>query len=321
MNILITSAGRRVSLVRAFQNELKKLYPSGIVYTTDMSPELSSACQVADGFFKVKRVSDSDYIQDLLKLCIDNGIKLIIPTIDTELKVLSESKSNFEEYGIQCLVSDYSIIKDCRDKRKTHKLFERLNVNFAEEYSHDNPKFPLFIKPIDGSCSKDLYYIKDSSELTANLIDNEDLMFLEYIDPKENKEYTLDLYFDRNNNLKCIVPRERIEVRSGEINKGKTTKNYLVEYVLKRFEYVQGFVGCITLQLFYNEEKGNVCGIEINPRFGGGYPLSYSAGANFPKWVIQEYFLDQKIEFFNGWENNLLMLRYDDEILIHNYAG
>lgn len=240
MNILITSAGRRVSLVRAFQNELKKLYPNANVYTTDMAPKLSSACQVADGFFKVKRVSDSNYIMDLLKLCIDNGIKLIIPTIDTELKVLSESKSIFEENGIKCLVSDYGIIKDCRDKRKTHKLFERLNVNFAEEYSHDNPKFPLFIKPIDGSCSKDLYYIKDRSELTTNLIDNRDLMFLEYIDPKENKEYTLDLYFDKNCKLKCIVPRERIEVRSGEINKGKTTKNYLVDYVLERFECLPG---------------------------------------------------------------------------------
>lgn len=83
----------------------------------------------------------------------------------------------------------------------------------------------------------------------------------------------------------------------------------------------QEFVGCITLQLFYNEVTGSVCGIEINPRFGGGYPLSYSAGANFPKWIIQEYLLGQKIEFFNEWEDNLLMLRYDDEILIHDYVG
>ncbi|RTZ49695.1 hypothetical protein EJ377_05105 [Chryseobacterium arthrosphaerae] len=62
-------------------------------------------------------------------------------------------------------------------------------------------------------------------------------------------------------------------------------------------------------------------GIEINPRFGGGYPLSYLAGANYPEWLLKEYFMGHDIPYFEDWEDNLLMLRYDDEVLVRNYEA
>ena len=63
-----------------------------------------------------------------------------------------------------------------------------------------------------------------------------------------------------------------------------------------------------------------IIGIEINPRFGGGFPLSYMAGANFPKWIIDEYIYQDKLEYYDGWEDKLLMLRFDDEVVIHDYS-
>jgi carbamoyl-phosphate synthase large subunit len=133
-------------------------------------------------------------------------------------------------------------------------------------------------------------------------------------------KYSLDLYYDRNSELKCVVPRKRIEVRGGEVNKGLTEKNLLVTYVKDKLAHISGARGCLTLQLFLNKENQDIHGIEINPRFGGGYPLSYLSGANFPKWLIQEYLFDQPIEYFEEWESNLLMLRYDDEVLVHGYG-
>jgi len=317
MNILITSAGRRVSLVRAFQKELRNYFPEGKVFTTDTQPMLSSACQVSDGYFKVERVTTEHYIVDLISLCVENNIKLIIPTIDPELIPLISNIDKFTAAGITCLVSDVRLIRICRDKRLTHRFFEDNGVKCAMEFSHDQPQFPLFIKPIDGSGSRGLYYIENETELTPDLVANNKLMFLEYINPKEHKEFTLDLYFDKNGDMKCVVPRQRIEIRSGEIFKGITSKNALVKYVKNHFSNVAGFVGCITLQLFYNAEINYVCGIEINPRFGGGYPLSYHAGANYPKWIVEEYLLGKTIEVFDDWEDSLMMLRYDDEILVH----
>ena len=100
MNILITSAGQRVSLVRAFQRELKTLYPDGKVFTSDMAPQFSAACNVSDQYFQVKRVTDPDYIDELMGLCLLNNIKMIVPTIDTELLVLAQNKERFKQLGI-----------------------------------------------------------------------------------------------------------------------------------------------------------------------------------------------------------------------------
>jgi len=98
-------------------------------------------------------------------------------------------------------------------------------------------------------------------------------------------------------------------------------KNDILELVWKRMERIEGFRGCITLQVFKNKETGKIIGNEINPRFGGGYPLSYRAGANFPDWLIREYLLNGEIERFDDWEENLLMLRYDAEVFIRDHSG
>lgn len=319
MNILISSAGRRVSLVQYFKLELTNIFPDGKVFTTDSNPELAAACRVSDGFFKVPRVTENNYIETLIELVKANNIKLIIPTIDTELLIFANNRTLFESIGVAILVSDYEVVKVFRDKRETHTFFNKYSINTAVEYTKDNYKLPLYIKPIDGSRSVDNYIIKQESDLIEYHFSNEKLMFLEYLDHSIFTEYTIDLYYDKHHNLKSLVPRKRIEVRDGEVNKAITEKTFFIDDLTQKMKFIKGFRGCITLQVFVNDATNAIYGIEINPRFGGGYPLSYLAGANFPKWIIQEYFCDTAIEEYNQWENNLLMLRYDHEILVHNY--
>lgn len=318
-NILITSAGQRVSLVKAFQNEIRKLDKQSKVYTIDLNPMLSPACQISDGYKKVERVTHSDYIANLIGICKQWNVKLIIPTIDTELFVLSENKQLFLYEGIIPIVSALDFVQACRDKRIINQFFVDNNIDIPKSIDKNNPTFPLFIKPYDGSLSKDIFLINDKSELTDYHFQNPKLMFMEYIDHEKYDEYTVDTYYDKQGDLKCIVPRKRIFVRAGEVNKGVTHKNKIVDYVKDRLSHIEGAIGCLTMQFFFNRETKKIIGIEINPRFGGGYPLSYLAGANYPKYIIDEYILDKKIEYFDDWENNLLMLRYDDEILVRNY--
>lgn len=322
MNIIITSAGRRVSLVRAFQKELRFLVPNGRVFAADADPEASAACHVADGYVKVPLLDQPDYIEKLLEFCKENDIKLIIPTIDTELMLLSLHKDKFETNNVEVVISSESFIHKCRDKRIIHEFFESKGVARAKEYTKDNYSLPLYIKPLDGSRSVDNYIIKSRSELREYHFENEKLMFLEYLDHNEYEEFTCDLYYDKKNTLKCVVPRKRIEVRDGEVNKGLTLRNELIPYIRKHLNIIEGARGCLTAQFFKHKTDNKVYGIEINPRFGGGFPLSYLAGANFPKWLIQEYLFDKEIEEnFNSWESDLLMIRYDDEILVHGYKG
>lgn len=319
MNILITSAGQRVSLVRAFQNEVKKYGINGKVFTTDMNPFLSAACNISDKYFKVEKVTAETYIDDLMSICLSNNIKMIVPTIDTELQVLANNKGKFEDEGIDIVISSIDFIHMCRDKRISNEFFERHSIKIPKPIDKYDPTFPLFIKPYDGSLSSNIHIVLTGDDLLESYIQNEKYMFMELIDKNKYDEYTVDMYYGKDNLVKSIIPRKRMAIRTGEILKGLTCKNYIVDFLKKRLNYIEGTVGCLTLQLFYNETDRDIIGIEINPRFGGGFPLSYAAGGNYPGWLIKEYLLQQGIKYFEGWEDNLLMLRYDDEVLVHDY--
>ena len=315
-NILITSAGRRVELVRAFQAELKKKFLFSKVYTAEANPEWSSACRVSDEFFTIPRVDNENYINSILELCINKEIKIVIPTIDTELLVLSNSKELFLLNNIHIVVSDFNLISNCRDKRQTNLLFIELGIDIPNAIDETNPSFPLFIKPYDGSLSKDIYLINCKEELTDSLLNNPKLMFMEYINPKDFHEYTIDAYYDKNNDLKCLVPRRRIEVRGGEISKGITEKLKFYGILKDKLSFIKGANGCLTIQFFIGKETEEIIGIEINPRFGGGFPLSYASGANYPEYIILEYMMNEPIIFNDNWVENRVMLRFDSEVIL-----
>ena len=217
------------------------------------------------------------------------------------------------------MVSDTNFIDSTENKLASNDFFNSLHLPTILVYPKDNYKFPLFIKPLNGSSGIDNYIVKNKSEMRDYFFENENLFFSEYLDKKRYDEYTCDLYYDKNCDLKCIVPRKRIEVRGGEVSKAVTEKNNIIDFVENNMSHIQGVRGCVTLQVFLHKTEENLFGIEINARFGGGYPLSYLAGANFPKWIIEEYLFDESINYYDAWENNLLMLRYDEAILVRNY--
>ena len=321
MNILITSAGQRVSLVRSFQKELKKYFENGQVFTTDLNPILAPACHVSDQSFTVPRVTSPEYIDQLLQLCLNNQIKLVVPTIDTELLVLSENIEYFKQQGIHLLVSEPGLVRECRDKRLINQFFENHGICIPQQYDLDNLRFPVFVKPYDGSLSKGIFTAYCAEDIKIEHYADPKLMFMEYIAPEDYDEFTVDCYYDKASELKCVVPRKRIFVRAGEVNKGVTKKNVIVTEFNQKLKHISGARGCLTIQVFLHKTEDKILGIEINPRFGGGYPLSYLAGANYSQWVIREYLLNQKIEEFSAWSDNLLMLRYDAEVLVNDYQG
>ena len=316
-NILITSVGKRVTLVRLFQESLRRFYPNSKVLTTDMKPQMAPAGFVSDGCMAVPRVTDPDYMKQLMRICKENEIGIVIPTIDTELLVLAANKELFHQNGIEIMVSELPFIQMCRDKRLTGPFFMEHGIRIPNPMDKWHPTFPLFAKPYDGSLSKDIYVIKSQDALTPEILAHPKLMFMEYIDKTLYKEFTVDMYYGKDNRIKSIVPRERVEIRAGEINKGFTRKNDLVDFLKKRLAYLPGVVGCICLQLFYKASDHDVVGIEINPRFGGGYPLSYYAGANYPEYIIREYLLNETLVYSDSWLDNTLMLRYDSEVIVY----
>jgi carbamoyl-phosphate synthase large subunit len=318
-NVLLLSAGRRVELAQAFIDEINTRDKNAKLFAVDLRPELSAACQNADEWFAAPRVTNPSYIDFLLSTCRAQQIGLVVPTIDTELLVLAKHRETFAAEGIHLVISDESFVRVCRDKRQTSDLFTSIGISTPDIYARDNIHFPCFAKPFDGSCSIGALSIYCEGDLTEAILADEKMMFMELIG-SDFSEYTVDAYFNRCGELCCLVPRYRIEVRSGEVNKGVTRRDHVYDYLLSKLRNLKGARGCITLQLFANNETGQFSALEINPRFGGGFPLSYSAGANYPGWLMDEYLLDKEVSFFEGWETDLLMLRYDAKVLVHGVA-
>ena len=318
-NILVTSAGRRVSLVKAFKDSSKLLKTNSKVFITDLDPKTSPASYFADDSFKIGFFNDPNYIDCLLKICLNNKISIVIPTLDTELILLTNAKSVFKVNGIDIIISDLKLIKILRDKITTNTFFNSLKIKTPIIFNKDNMKFPVFLKPLNGSNSRGIYKAENINEIKPSDLDSKNIMILENIDNTVYDEYTIDLYFDKNSSLKCVVPRIRLKVVGGESNQGVTKKNEVLDYVKDRFSFLDGAIGCLTLQVFSNKSNpGDIIGIEINPRFGGGYPFSLNAGANFPEFIIREYILNEQIEYFDKWKNNCLNIRYENEIVIND---
>lgn len=310
---MITCAGRRVELIQSFLEASKSLKLNNKIICTDSEPLYSSACSFAHKYCKTPKISNDNYIDNILKIAKENKVKIIIPTIDTELIQLSESRKMFLNHGIEVIISNPNLIKICNDKRASGALFEKLGFKVPKIFLKDAIEYPCFCKPYDGSNSSGARIIYSENEITDEMHRDENLIYMELI-PKSFAEYTVDVYFDQHAKMKCIVPRKRIEVRGGEVSKGITKKNFLYEDLLSKISELEGARGCITFQFFVDEHNKNILGLEINPRFGGGYPLTVAANANYSRWILEEYVSNKKINFFDEWENDLLMLRYDAKI-------
>ena len=177
-NILITSAGKRVVLVQIFQKTIKEMQQGIKVYTTDMKPEMAPAGVVSDKCFRVSRCTADGYIDELLRICKEENVGVIIPTIDTELLILSKNRPRFDENGVQLALSDVEFIKICRDKRLTETYLKELGISVPKAVDKYHPVFPMFAKPYDGSLSTNIHIIKEESELTKAILEDPKLLFM-----------------------------------------------------------------------------------------------------------------------------------------------
>lgn len=315
INILFTSSGRRTSLLQQFREVFVQEKINGRIMTADLR-ETAPTAFFSDKHFIVPRVTEPNYIQELINICRTEHVDIIIPLIDTELVILSENRHVFEEIGVIVLVSSKALNEIANDKTKSYEFFLDRNVPTPKVFSEEEItakqyEFPLLIKPLDGSSSRGVTKINNEKELMffKDYIPN--AMVQEYV---TGTEYTVDVMVDFGGNIKTIVPRLRIETRAGEVSKGVTKKDQdIITAVRHAVKALPGPVGCITLQCF-KKDNGEITFIEINPRFGGGIPLSIEAGANFPLWVLQVCSGGTFSEEDYSWRENLTMLRYDHAV-------
>ena len=285
MNILFTGVGRRIELLQAFKNASLVLNKEVKIYGADMAGT-APALVYCDFIRHVVAMKDPLYIHNLLDICIKDSIDLLIPTIDTDLFILSKSKEKFEKVGTRVMVSNPDKIRICRDKNNTSQFFVDCGLHApmpVNDWKKYNGKFPAFIKPKDGSSSINAFKVENENELEMYANQMEDYIVQPFV---EGKEYTIDIFCDWNGEPISIVPRERMQVRAGEVLKTKIDLDDTM--IMESKILCDAFKPCgpMTVQLI-RDATGVDWFIEINPRFGGGAPLSMKAGARSAEAILK----------------------------------
>ena len=317
MKILFTGVGRRIELLQAFRNAALVLNKDLKIYGADMAGT-APALAYCDFTRRVVAMKDPGYIQNLLDICEADHIDLLIPTIDTDLLVLSENKEKFEAIGTRVMISDPDKIRICRDKNNTSQFFvdcglhAPMPVNNWKEYKSG---FPAFIKPKDGSSSINAFKVENEEELEVYAGQVEDYIVQPFV---SGKEYTIDIFCDWNGNPISIVPRERLQVRAGEVLKTKIELDQIM--IEESRELCAAFKPCgpMTVQLI-RDNAGIDWYIEINPRFGGGAPLSMKAGARSAEAILKLMNGDETGEYQIA--DGAIYSRFDQSVCITEGKG
>lgn len=303
MNILFTCAGRRCYLLKYFK---KVIGNSGNIIAADM--QLSApALTAADIKVQVPGVYADNYLDTVLDICKKYDVKVLISLNDLELPILSARKKDFEAIGVNLVVSDPEVIDICFDKYKTAQFIESLGLKTPKTYIDYNEavdairagvlKFPLILKPRWGSGSIGLEFVDDLEELemvykldkkkvqksilaTAST-DEKFLLIQEVI---KGAEYGLDIVNDFNKKHRGVSVKQKLSMRAGETDKAITVDNARLReigsVIGKSLKHI-GNLDCDVL-----ERDGEYYVLELNPRFGGGYPFSHEAGVNIPKAIV-----------------------------------
>lgn len=305
MNILFTCAGRRTYLLKYFKDNLSG---GDKIVATDM--QLSApALQVADIKIQVPAVYDPNYIEITLDICKKHNIDILLSLNDLELPILAENKYRFENIGVNIIVSDIKVIDLCFDKFKTAQWANSLGLNAPKTYlrledvkkaiATGEVTFPLFMKPRWGSGSIGLETITDMEELDIyyNLLSKKIKKTIlatasvgdEFIIIQEKltgNEFGLDVMNDLDGNNVGVSVKQKLAMRAGETDKAITRNIPEVFEIGRKIGATLKHIGNLDVDIM-QRANGDYCILELNPRFGGGYPFSHEAGVNMPKAIIQ----------------------------------
>ena len=316
INVLFTSAGRRVELVRAFRNAYVSLGLDGVIVAIDADP-LAPALAVADHSYVVPPLHSPEYISTLASICEKEKIRLVFPLIDPDIIKLSTNREIIERTGTEVVVLSEESVAITTDKWLTQGFYNRIGVPGPKcwlpgDLIPEVAPFPLFIKPRHGSAGKDSFKVENAEQLK---------FFSNYIpDPiiedfLPGPEITNDVICDLKGKVLAVVSRERIEVRSGEVAKGVTIYSEDITKTCVKIAEALKVKGQITVQCIM--KNGKPYFTEINARFGGGTPLGIASGCDAPRWLLAEVAgISITIPELGNYKRGLHVTRYDDSFYL-----
>jgi carbamoyl-phosphate synthase large subunit len=303
--------------MEAFRRALAELGLTGRIFATDITMS-SPAFHRADKGFIVPSVKSLNYTSALLDVVGSNRVDLLVPVTDLDLRVLARHRQEYQEAGCTVAIASEKTILLCRDKVKTFRILKEGGlmsiVTLALEEFLRRPFYPCFVKPIRGSGGFGAAVVQNEKQMQAHIATfGGQLAVQEYL---PGQEFTIDVYRTRQGLVRSVVPRQRLAVRSGEVEKGLTVRDEgLIQAAAKLASLMDDLWGVFCCQCRRGKD-GVPRFFEINPRFGGGVTLSIAAGANMPLYLLQEVLGLPITAEMGKFTDNLLMMRYDDAAFV-----
>jgi carbamoyl-phosphate synthase large subunit len=313
INVLVTAASRRVPLVNAFRTATSR-QGGGRVIVTDVNA-LSPAVYSGDRAYLVPLTSDPGYLDEILAICEAERIGMLIPTIDDELPIFSAAVERFAACGVRVVVSPESTTTLCNDKFETCRVLREKGISAAESFLPASlplsPMLPLFIKPRWGRGGVGAVTARTRRELDFFIDYVSEPVIQEFLN---GPEFTIDVLCDFSGRPLSIVPRERVVVRAGVIDRGRTVNDPSLIELARACAAAVPFAGPINIQCRVHEGKPTV--FEINPRFSGGIPLTIEAGADFPAMLLQLHAGRRVAPSIGRFRDQLWMTNYEASVFL-----
>ena len=300
MNILLTSVGRRAYIIDYLRDVCKRLGLAGNIIATN-SDMNTTAMSVADKAFESPIIYDEKYIPFLLEICKSEKIDMLISLFDIDLMILAKNKSRFEEMGVKVIVSNENIINICNDKFEMLKYLKKINMPVPKTYidleealkETDFDKNSYILKPRWGMGSLSIFEAENKKELEVlyekakRSIQKSYLRFESGADIDravliqekiQGDEYGLDIFNDFKGENLTVTVKRKLAMRSGETDIAKVIENKELEDIGKKIAESLKHIGNLDMDILFDGQKVYI--IDMNARFGGGYPFTHSAGVN-----------------------------------------
>lgn len=316
LNVLFTSAGRRVELLRAFRRAYVDLGLDGTILAADHDA-LAPALREADRQVLVPAITDPEYIPTLTEVCRKYRVDLVFPLIDPEIPLLSEHRAELEAAGTRVVVVPEHAARAITDKLLTDRLFRDLGVPTPTTWTADEARssrldFPVFVKSRSGSAGEHAEVARERRQLELLLDYTPDPIVQAFVD---GPEITSDVVCDLDGDVLAVVSRRRIAVRSGEVSKGVTVADPRILDRCVAIAHRVEAIGPITVQCLLAAEEP--CFTEVNARFAGGVPLAIAAGAPVVHWLLARIAgLEMDIPPLGTYRVGVYLSRFDDSLFV-----
>jgi carbamoyl-phosphate synthase large subunit len=201
------------------------------------------------------------------------------------------------------------VIDTCFDKWATGRFLESCGIACPRTYlslreartalDRAEIALPLVIKPRWGSASIGIVHVERAEDLapayhlirqqlTGTILAAASARDLEHAvliqEHLLGQEYGLDIVNDLDGRYVTTFARCKLAMRAGETDRAVTVESHEFDRVGAALGRRLGHVGNLDCDVFLAEDRLHV--LELNPRFGGGYPFSHVAGADLPAALI-----------------------------------